>query len=117
MLTSVVEDVAALPATASKQLKDYIAKEQGKGVTGLVAACEAWRCKSLYEDWYKTLSAYGNGVWVGGGFGDQTMFRYARSLPEYRRPAAVDDGYLALRGDAVAVRLLSASNADGGDVR
>lgn len=117
VLTSVVEDVAALPATASKQLKDYIAKEQGKGITGLVAACEAWRCKSLYEDWYKTLSAYGNGVWVGGGFGDQTMFRYARSLPEYRRPAAVDDGYLALRGDAVAVRLLSASNADGGDVR
>lgn len=118
VFTSIVETVLALPPAAATQLKEFLAKEKGKGVTGLVAASEMWRCKSLYDEWYKTLTAYGNGVWVGSGFGDQTMFHYARTLSEYRSPAATDDGFVSMRGDVTGVRLLSASAAeDGGAAR
>ncbi|MCH3956541.1 MAG: hypothetical protein LKE45_04085 [Olsenella sp.] len=109
VFTSIVETVSVLPSTAAVQLKDYLVKEKGKGITGLVAASEMWRCKSVYDEWYKTLTAYGNGVWVGSGFGDQTMFHYARILSEYRSPAATDDGFVSMRGNVVGVRLLSAS--------
>ena len=106
VFTSIVETMSALTDDASRLLKDYLAKERGKGVTGVVAATEMWRARSLYDDWYKVVSAYGNGVWVGSGFGDQTAFRFARSLSEYRAPAARDDGFYSLRGDVTSVRLL-----------
>ena len=106
VFTSIVETMSALTDDASRLLKDYLAKERGKGVTGVVAATEMWRARSLYDDWYKVVSAYGNGVWVGSGFGDQTAFRFARSLSEYRAPAARDDGFYSLRGDVTSVRLV-----------
>ena len=108
VFTSIIETMSALTDDASRMLKDYLTKEQCKGVTGVVAASEMWRARSLYDEWYKVVSAYGNGVWVGSGFGDQTAFRFAHSLSEYRAPAATDDGFYALRGDVVSVRLVSA---------
>ncbi len=113
--TSIIETLAKLPADVAKQVKGYIAKEEGKGVTGIVAASEYWRCKAVYEDWYKTLSAHGDGVWVGSGFGDQSAFGYPRLLSEYRAPAARDDGFVAVRGEVDAVRLVSATNEMGSD--
>lgn len=107
IFTSIVETLGVLPDATARALKDFFAKEKGKGSCGIVAASEMWRCKSIYEDWYKVLTAYGNGVWVGGGFGDQTYFKYPRLLSEYRQPANTDDGFLAMRGGVTPVRLVS----------
>lgn len=106
VFTSIAQTMANLPAAVSQQLQDYIAKERCAGSVGIVAASEMWRVKSLYQDWYKVLSAYGNGVWVGSGFADQTIFRFPRALPEYRLPAARSDGYYMLRGNVWSVRLI-----------
>ena len=81
-----------------------------KTACGLLFATEMWRVKSMYQDWYKVASAYGNGVWVGSGFADQTMFKFSRALPEYRQPAARSDGFLAMRGSVVPVRLVEATD-------
>ena len=106
VFSSIAQTMANLPASVAQQLQDYIAKEQCVGKVGIVAATEMWRVKSIYQDWYKVLSAYGNGVWVGSGFADQTVFRFARALPEYRMPAARSDGYYAMRGNVWGVRLV-----------
>lgn len=106
VFTSIAQTMASLPVEAQAPLKDYIARERWAGRTGIVAASELWRVRSLYDEWFKVLSAYGAGVWAGSGFGDQTIFKYARSLPEYRQPARRSDGFLCAHGRVTPVRLL-----------
>ena len=98
-------------------LQGYLATERDAGRRYLVAATEMWRVKGLYQDWYRVLSAYGNGVWVGGGFADQTIFGFGRPQPEYRKAAGRSDGFLVVRGSVEGVRLLEAEHdpTGGGD--
>ena len=110
VFTSVAQTVASLPPDASRNLTDYLASERGVDSTKVVAASELWRIRGIYDPWMKVLSAYGNGVWVGSGFADQSTFRFSRSLPEYRQPAARSDGFLAVRGAVEPVRLLEATD-------
>ena len=110
VFTSVAQTMAALSPTASRTLQDYITNERGLGKTAFVCASELWRVRSIYDPWYKVISAYGNGIWVGSGFVDQTVFHFARALPEYRQPAARSDAFLTVRGDVTWVRLLEASD-------
>ena len=107
VLTSVAQIMnLELDGGVIQKFKEYIAKERGVAHTRVVAASELWRVRSNYEDWYKVVTAYGNGVWVGGGFSDQSVFKFARALPEYRAPAARGDGFFCMRGTVDAVRLL-----------
>ena len=108
VFTSIAQTIAGIDDEASKALQEYISKEKCSGTAGIVAASEMWRLKGNYQDWYKVLSAYGNGVWVGSGFADQTMFRFSRALPEYRVPAARSEGFFTMRGDVVGVRCVEA---------
>ena len=73
----------------------------------VVAASELWRTTSLYARWYKALSAQGNGVWVGTGFYDQSVLRFTQVSSEQRKRIAVSDGFVAIRGNATAVRLVA----------
>lgn len=109
VFTSVVQTVKRLDGPTATMLKDYLAQERYAGSCGIVAATEMFRGRSVYDEWYKMLTAYGNGVWVGSGFADQTTFRYARSLPEYRFPAATSDGFYCMRGNVEAVRLVEST--------
>ncbi|OFK22487.1 type VII secretion protein EssC [Olsenella sp. HMSC062G07] len=117
VFTSVIETMASLPAEVADPFKAYLIKSHGKSGMGIVAATEAWRSKSVYDEWYKALTAYGNGIWVGSGFSDQSTFHYPRLLPEYREPTAQDDGFLAVRGEVTAVRLVSAAAERGRDAQ
>lgn len=110
VFTSVAQTIATLPPDASRSLTDYLASERGVDTTKIVAASELWRIRGIYDAWLKVLSAYGNGVWVGSGFADQSTFRFSRALPEYRQPAERSDGFLAVRGAVEPVRLLEATD-------
>lgn len=106
--SSIAQTMSSLPAETSTRLQNYIVEERGAGACGLLFATEMWRVKSMYQDWYKVASAYGNGVWVGSGFADQSIFRFSRALPSYRNPAQRSDGFLCMRGDVTPVRLVEA---------
>lgn len=110
VFTSIVQTIAGLSTSTSTAIQDYLVKERGAGRTSIIAATEAWRVRSFYQDWYKVVSAYGNGVWTGTGFADQTVFKFGRSLPEFRQPARRSDGFYAVRGEVIPVRLLEASD-------
>ena len=110
VFTSIAQTITSIAPDASRKLQDFIANEKGAGKTALVCASELWRVRSLYDNWYKVVTAYGNGVWCGSGFIDQTVFRYARSMPEYRMPAERSDAFLCMRGDVTMVRLLEATD-------
>lgn len=109
MFTSIAQTISKLPATESKYLQDYIVGEQAVGRTGIIAASEFWRVRQAYDPWYKALSAYGNGVWVGNGMSDQTAFRMAQASAEYRQTLPRSEGFLVLRGAIDGVRLIEAS--------
>ncbi len=108
VFSSIAQTMASLPSDTSTKLQSYIVEERGAGTCGLLFATEMWRVKSLYQDWYKVASAYGNGVWIGSGFADQSVFRFSRALPSYRVPAQRSDGFLCMRGDVMPVRLVEA---------
>ena len=109
VFTSIAQTLASLSAATSGALAGYIAGERCVGKTSLVCASEAWRVRAVYDDWYKVVSSHGNGIWCGSGFSDQTMFRFARPLAEYRQPADRSDGFLVMRGNITCVRLLEAT--------
>ncbi len=108
VITSIAQLMAKLPANEAKQLQDYIVSEQAVGRTGLVAASELWRVRQAYDPWYKSLSAYGNGVWIGNGMSDQTVFRMAQASAEYRKPLPRSEGFYVMRGAIEGVRLIEA---------
>lgn len=110
VFTSIAQTMTSLSSTVSRKLQDYLAGEKGAGKVSFVCASEAWRVKSIYDNWYKVISAYGNGIWCGSGFVDQTVFRFSRSLPEYRQVAERSDGFLVMRGEITWVRLLEAAD-------
>lgn len=108
VITSIAQLMAKLPANEAKQLQDYIVSERAVGRTGLVAASELWRVRQAYDPWYKSLSAYGNGVWIGNGMSDQTVFRMAQASAEYRKPLPRSEGFYVMRGAIEGVRLIEA---------
>lgn len=110
VFTSIVQTISSLSAPVSQVLTTYLANEQGVGKTSFVCASEAWRVRNIYDNWYKVISAYGNGVWCGSGFVDQTTFHFTRSMPEFRLPAERSDAFLVMRGNVTWVRLLEATN-------
>ena len=105
---SAVQMLESLDAETSARLKDYIIRVANSGVGLLVMVTEYWRTKTLYEDWYRAVSVHGSGVWVGGGFADQTAYSYARQLPEYRQQMAESDGFAVMGGEVTPVRLVGA---------
>ena len=112
ILTSVVQTMNGLPDEERELLETFIVTEHHVEGHPIVAATELWRTKSLYQDWYKVLSAYGNGVWIGSGFAEQTVFGFSRSLPAYRELAARSDGFLVTRGMVRGVRLLEPRSSE-----
>ena len=110
VLTSYVQLMASLDSSDSMALGDYISKQEGIAHTKIVACSEAWRIRGIYDDYYTVLTAYGNGVWVGGGFDDQSIFRYSRIENEYRQPPRRSDGFYCNRGTIQSVRLVEAAD-------
>ncbi len=106
VFTNVVQTLERLEDETSARLKEYLARTAGSGEQSLVVVSEFWRTKSLYEDWYRAVCAYGCGVWVGGGFGDQTAFHYVRQLPEFQKKASESDGFAVMGGEVTPVRLI-----------
>lgn len=110
VLTSYVQLMSGLESADLTALNDYIANEEGIGHTKIVACTEAWRTRGIYDDYYTVLTAYGSGVWVGGGFEDQSVFRFSRIENEYRLPARRSDGFCCNRGTIQSVRLVEAAD-------
>ena len=110
VFASIVQTIADLPAALSTSVQEWLSDERCVGSTAVMAACEMWRAKIIYADWFKVTTAYANGIWVGSGFADQAMFRYSRVLPAFRLPQARSEGFYALRGDVSCVRLIEAQD-------
>lgn len=107
VFTGIVQTMSMLGEESSRLLQGYLADGCGTSSTRVVAASELWRTTSLYASWYKALSAQGNGVWVGTGFYDQSVLRFTQVSSEQRKRIVASDGFVAIRGNATAVRLVA----------
>lgn len=108
VLTSVVKTMKELSEQAAAILTSFIVDERTKGKTVVIAATEFLRVKGVFDSWFTFLKNPGSGLWIGSGFGNQTVLQYGRTLPEYTRPAAHADGYVVARNVVTSVRLLEA---------
>lgn len=117
VLADVMRLFKGLPAAEAQMLKDWISQERYAGVTSLVVATELWRVKSVYDEWFKVVSAYGSGVWIGSGMGDQTLLRTVRAEAQYRAVRKPSEGFVVVNGSAELVRLLEPEHWDGDEGR
>ena len=116
VFTSIVQTMVHLDEPIGQKLQEYMVDHARTNGTALVAVTEFWRTKTLFADWYKALSAEGNGIWVGSGFCDQSALRYARVLPEYRNSSQRSDGFVVVGANVVPVRLVEPGDlGEGGD--
>ncbi|MBE6468387.1 MAG: FHA domain-containing protein [Coriobacteriaceae bacterium] len=117
VLVDIVRLLKGLPTAEAQMLKDWISQERYAGNTSLVAATEFWRAKSVYDEWFKVISAYGSGLWIGSGMGDQTLLRTARAEAQYRAVRKPSEGFVVVNGSAELVRLLEPEHWDGDEGR
>ena len=122
VVVDVVRTLDVLGAEGSQLLSDVLVRSFEQKGMSVVLTSEMWRTRSLYADWYQAALASECGVWVGGGFCDQTALRFSRLLPEYRQTAEATDGFLVSRGNVECVRLLeptddAVTSENGGDER
>lgn len=103
---SIMQLMSALPEEARTAFQSYIENEQYKGRTALVVASEAWRMRTVFDAWYKSLTADSNGVWIGNGFLAQSLFDHPHMLPVYRETLGGDEGFLHVKGTNIPVKLM-----------
>ena len=114
VFTNMIKTLAGLSETGKSWLTDLLVNERTKHKVVMVAAIEAMRTKGYVEPWYNFFRQSGGGLWIGTGFGNQMIFQYGRTLPEYNQPAGPTDGFAAMRGQATSVRLVEAAVRDTG---
>ena len=108
ILTSIAKTMKALSEPAAAILNSFIVDERTKGKTVVIAVSEILRVRGIFDPWFTFLKNPGSGLWIGSGFGNQSILQYGRTLPEYNRPAAHADGYVVARNVVTSVRLLEA---------
>lgn len=97
--------IGQLPVDVRMVFERMMANEAESPFT-FVLLCEAWRLATLFDDWYRSAASRGNGVWVGGGFGEQTVFRLSRIPPAYGSHTKPTDGFYIDSGKIQPVQLL-----------
>ena len=112
VFTNPIKTMAGLSETGKAWLTDLWVNERTKHRVVMVAGIEAMRTKGFAEQWYLFFKQSGAGLWIGTGFGNQMIFQYGRTLPEYNQPAGPTDGYASFRGQATSVRLLEPAPRD-----
>ena len=112
VFTNPIKTLAGLSETGKSWLTDLWVNERTKHRVVMVAGIEAMRTKGYVEQWYMFFKQSGAGLWIGTGFGNQMIFQYGRTMPEYNQPAGPTDGFVAFRGQAVSVRLVEPAPQD-----
>ncbi len=112
VFTNMVKTMAGLSETGQAWCTDLLVNERTKHKVVMVAGIEAMRTKGLVDPWFQFFRNSGSGLWIGSGFGNQMLFSYGRTLPEYNQPAAQNDGFAAHRGVVTSVRLVEPIEGD-----
>ena len=112
VFTNMIKTMSGLSETGKSWLTDLLVNERTKHKVVMIAAIEAMRTKGFIEQWYMFFKQTGNGLWIGSGFGNQMIFSYGRTLPEYNAPAAPTDGFMAMKGQVTSVRVVEPASED-----
>ncbi len=111
VFTNMIKTLSGLSPTGQAWLTDLLVNERTKHKVVMVAGIEAMRTKGYVEQWYMFFKQTGNGLWIGSGFGNQMIFSYGRTLPEYNAPAAPTDGFVAMKNQITSVRVVEPASA------
>jgi len=112
VFTNLVKTMASLSKTGQSWLTDLFVNERTKHKVVMVAGMEAMRTKGNMDQWYSFFKQSGAGLWIGTGFGNQMVFQYGRTLPEYNQPAGMTDGFASIKGAATSVRVVEPAAQD-----
>ncbi|MDR2106594.1 MAG: type VII secretion protein EssC [Coriobacteriales bacterium] len=82
VIASLKNFVDALDGAVRPDLEVYLRDGGYRSLTGLVVSGEPSRFSSFnYDMWFKELSSYNSGIWLGSGINDQRIVKPSRILP------------------------------------
>lgn len=107
LVPSVMTLVSGLGPDVGPLFTRLVSSDEIRRRVGFVVGSEAWRAKSLYDQWFTSMTAYKDGLWLGAGFtaGQSLINTYGVPLSALNGVGA-EDAVFASRGNVVKVRPL-----------
>ncbi len=59
-----------------------------------------------YDDWFKSIFSQNDGIWIGKGMSDQSVFKYSNFSKDMTQDYKNDMGYVILEGTAYLTKVL-----------
>lgn len=106
VFTDIIQTLDRLSSETSGKLKSYIEGNEYRDTTNLIVLMERWRVESVYEPWMKALRANPQGLWIGEGIKQQSVFPNSNMPSEMNQAQTQTDGWVFYRGDRRPLRVL-----------
>ncbi|MDR3308319.1 MAG: type VII secretion protein EssC [Coriobacteriales bacterium] len=105
--------VEALAPDLRKRFEAQFVSGTYRKNAGLILTGEPARFAPFnFEPWFKEITSYGNGVWVGDGISNQSALKVGRALPSFRNPVPKGFGYYVYKNNASYVKLVGPAGED-----
>ena len=96
--------MTSIDSNKFSELLDLIKKYEK---INIVVIDDATKIKSFaYESWFGSMFSISDGIWIGKGIGDQTLFRISNIKKEMLQEIKNDMGYVINESNAVLCRLI-----------
>ncbi|WEV66968.1 type VII secretion protein EssC [Bifidobacterium sp. ESL0769] len=112
LVPSFMQLMQSMSGETSEKFKKYLEDERYKGSVALIMASEAWRMRSGFDPWYKALTANPNGLWVGNGFTNESVFPHLSVAEPFKRAMGPHEGVVHIGGGNERVQLLELDSAE-----
>ena len=115
LFTDILLTLSQLPAQSRNRVTSYIENGTYKDTTNLVLIMERWRIENTYDAWLKAVRANPQGLWIGEGIKQESIFPNSNMPVEMNQAQAQTDGWVFYRGGRHSIRVIHwASDSEGG---
>ena len=101
----------------NKSLEEFFDKCKKHEKIPIIIVEEAGKIKEYqFDSWYKSIFNVTNGLWIGSGASDQSLFKISSYNKEYSLEYNNDIGFYIEDGFAKIVKLIDFVSEDGSDI-
>jgi S-DNA-T family DNA segregation ATPase FtsK/SpoIIIE len=104
--------MGSLDDSVRTDFEAYLKDGRYRDLAGLIVSGEPSRFSSFsYELWFRELSSYGNGIWLGDGINSQTVLKLSHIVPSAMASPQEGFAWHVNRGAAVLIKHVAAEAA------
>jgi hypothetical protein len=102
-----------LDGAAKTRFETYIANGDYRELAGLLVFGEPSRFSAFsYEGWFRELTSYGNGLWLGDGINSQTTLKLSKIISSAAASPAKGFAWFVNKGQSRLIKYVTAKDDD-----